>query len=165
MIPTSQQFNDITKKTLSSSGLVVWMTGLSGAGKTTIARKVERSLSANSLSVYILDGDDLRTGLNSDLGYSVADRNENIRRISEVANILRTTGCIVLVSSISPIREQRALAKRELGLLILLRFTFIPRWRNVSDVTPKVCTKKHWQEKSLILLELILLMKLQNRLI
>ncbi len=92
-------------------GLVVWLTGLSGAGKTTIAVEVERRLFDQGRLVYRLDGDLLRQGLNAGLGFSPADRRENIRRAAEVAKLFQQAGLIVLASFISPQREMRAYAR------------------------------------------------------
>ena len=86
---------------------VVWFTGLSGAGKSTIANLVERRLFAMGRHTYVLDGDNVRHGLNQDLGFSEADRVENIRRVSEVATLFADAGLIVLVSFISPYRAER----------------------------------------------------------
>jgi adenylyl-sulfate kinase len=90
---------------------VVWLTGLSGAGKSTIANLVESRLHADGRHAYILDGDNLRSGLNRDLGFSDADRVENIRRTAEVARLLADAGLIVLVSLISPFRREREAAR------------------------------------------------------
>ncbi|GLZ35047.1 adenylyl-sulfate kinase [Lentzea sp. NBRC 105346] len=90
---------------------VVWLTGLSGAGKSTIADLVEKTLHAEGRHTFLLDGDNVRHGLNSDLGFTDADRVENIRRIAEVAALMVQAGLIVLVSFISPFRAERALAR------------------------------------------------------
>ena len=90
---------------------VLWFTGLSGAGKSTIATLVEQKLHAAARHTYVLDGDNIRHGLNRDLGFSDADRAENIRRVAEVARLLADAGLIVLVSFISPFREDRRFAR------------------------------------------------------
>jgi bifunctional enzyme CysN/CysC len=90
---------------------VVWFTGLSGAGKSTIADLVEKALHADGRHTFLLDGDNVRHGLNKDLGFTDADRVENIRRIAEVAALMVDAGLIVLVSFISPFRAERALAR------------------------------------------------------
>jgi bifunctional enzyme CysN/CysC len=90
---------------------VVWFTGLSGAGKSSIANRVEQRLHAAGAHTYLLDGDNLRHGLNHDLGFTEADRIENIRRVAEVARLMVDAGLIVLVSFISPFREQRRIAR------------------------------------------------------
>jgi len=88
------------------SGLV-WFTGLSGSGKSTIAHNLERVLFNNGIKVYALDGDNIRHGLNSDLGFSPEDRKENIRRIAEVARLFVDAGIIVLAAFISPYKRDR----------------------------------------------------------
>ena len=90
---------------------VIWLTGRSGAGKTTIARALEPELERRGLIVARLDGDDLRTGLCSDLGFSVYDRSENVRRAAEAARLMTRSGLIVIVSLISPFRAARAQAR------------------------------------------------------
>jgi len=90
---------------------VVWFTGLSGSGKSTIANIVEKKLAALGHHTYLLDGDNVRHGLNKDLGFTDADRVENIRRIGEVASLMADSGLIVLTAFISPFRSERALAR------------------------------------------------------
>ena len=90
---------------------VLWFTGLSGAGKSTIANLVERKLHAMGRHTYLLDGDNVRHGLNRDLGFRDADRVENIRRVAEVAKLMTDAGLIVLVSFISPFRSERRMAR------------------------------------------------------
>ena len=92
----------------------VWFTGLSGAGKSTIANRVEVLLAERGCHTYLLDGDNLRLGLNRDLGFVDADRVENIRRVAEVARLMVDAGLIVLVSTISPFREDRRMARERL---------------------------------------------------
>jgi len=96
-------------------GAVVWLTGLSGAGKSTIAGALERELFQRSMHTYVLDGDNLRHGLNSNLGFAPEDRAENIRRVSEVAKLMADAGTVVITSFISPYRIDRRLA-REIAL-------------------------------------------------
>jgi bifunctional enzyme CysN/CysC len=93
----------------------VWFTGLSGSGKSTIANLVEKRLHALGLHTYILDGDNVRHGLNKDLGFTPEDRVENIRRVAEVARLMTDAGLIVLVSFISPYRAERQLARSLFG--------------------------------------------------
>ncbi len=90
---------------------VIWLTGLSGSGKSTIARHVESALRARGHAVATIDGDALRAGLCNDLGFTSADRDENVRRAAEVARLMSRSGLIVLVSLISPFRESRAQAR------------------------------------------------------
>jgi bifunctional enzyme CysN/CysC len=94
---------------------VLWFTGLSGAGKSTIANLVEKKLFGMGRHTYLLDGDNIRHGLNRDLGFTDADRVENIRRVGEVARLMTDAGLIVLVSFISPFRSERQLARSLLG--------------------------------------------------
>lgn len=89
----------------------MWFTGLSGSGKSTIANLVEKRLYADGRHTYILDGDNVRHGLNRDLGFTEAERVENIRRVAEVAKLMVDAGLIVLVSFISPFRAERRLAR------------------------------------------------------
>jgi bifunctional enzyme CysN/CysC len=91
---------------------VLWFTGLSGAGKSTIANLVEKKLHARGRHTYLLDGDNVRHGLNRDLGFTDADRVENIRRVAEVAKLMVDAGLIVLVSFISPFRAERRMRAR-----------------------------------------------------
>jgi len=91
--------------------LCIWLTGLSGSGKSTLARLLEHHLYATGQHCYLMDGDDLRHGLNRDLGFSSEDRVENIRRVAEVARLMVDAGLIVIVSVISPFQRQRAMAR------------------------------------------------------
>ena len=100
---------------LKQKGLAVWMSGLSGSGKSTIANAAERVLHQQGRFTIILDGDNLRTGLNANLGFSDDDRLENIRRFAEVAKILVDNGIIVFISAITPRGELRDLARGILG--------------------------------------------------
>src|SRR5256714_3723925 len=106
---------DVDKSQLSAlkgqRPCAVWFTGLSGAGKSTIANLVQRELSILGAHTYLLDGDNVRHGLNKDLGFTEADRVENIRRVGEVARLMVDAGLIVLCSFISPFREERRMAR------------------------------------------------------
>jgi len=93
-------------------GCTVWFTGLSGAGKSTIAMKLEEFLISKGIPAYVLDGDNVRHGLNKDLGFSLADREENIRRIGEVSKLFADAGVVCLVSFISPLRKDRDYARQ-----------------------------------------------------
>jgi adenylyl-sulfate kinase len=99
----------------SPSGCVVWLTGLCGAGKTTIARRLEARLARCRTPATVLDGDELRQGLCRDLGYSPADRRENVRRAAEMARDLADRGHICLVALISPFRDSREQAATIIG--------------------------------------------------
>jgi len=89
------------------SGAVVWFTGLSGSGKSTVATRVEAVLLRSSRPAYVLDGDNIRHGLNGDLGFGAADRDENVRRVAEVARLMADAGLVVLVPLVSPYRDAR----------------------------------------------------------
>jgi bifunctional enzyme CysN/CysC len=109
------QATDVNKqaraKRLRQKPTVLWFTGLSGAGKSTIANIVEKKLAARGHATYLLDGDNVRHGLNRDLGFTDADRVENIRRVAEVSKLMIDAGLIVLVSFISPFRAERLMAR------------------------------------------------------
>lgn len=94
---------------------VIWFTGLSGSGKSTIANILEKILFEKNINTYVLDGDNIRSGLCSDLNFSFIHRNENIRRISEVAKLMLDANIMVLVSVISPYKKQRLMASNILG--------------------------------------------------
>lgn len=101
--------------TVKQRGVTIWLTGLSGAGKTTISTALEKQLRSRSSKIEVLDGDIVRENLTKGLGFSKADRDENIRRIGFVANLLTRNGVIVLVSAISPYREIRQEVKHKVG--------------------------------------------------
>lgn len=90
---------------------VLWLTGISGSGKSTIANALEKELHTRGIRTYVLDGDNIRRGLNEDLGFSEADRVENIRRIGEVAKLMVDAGIVVITALISPFQAQRQMAK------------------------------------------------------
>ena len=91
--------------------ICLWLTGLSGSGKSTLANEIEKKLNNRKKHTYILDGDNLRYGLNSDLGFSLEDRKENVRRTAEVAKLMVDAGLIVIVGLISPLKNERDWAK------------------------------------------------------
>jgi adenylyl-sulfate kinase len=93
----------------------IWLTGLSAAGKSTLAFALERALIEKGRACYVLDGDNVRHGLSRDLGFSDKDRTENIRRIAEVAKLMNDAGLIVITAFISPLRSDREMAKNILG--------------------------------------------------
>lgn len=103
------------ERLLGQRPLTVWLTGLSGAGKSTLAIALERVLVDAGRAVYVLDGDNVRHGLNSDLGFSPKDRQENIRRVSEVARLMNDAGLIVITAFISPYRDDRRMARKIIG--------------------------------------------------
>ncbi len=96
-------------------GKVIWFTGLSGSGKSTLANALEKELHARGKRTYILDGDNIRQGLNKDLGFTEADRVENIRRVAEVARLMMDAGLIVMTAFISPFRREREMARELIG--------------------------------------------------
>ncbi len=108
----SSTINKIDRQKLNQhkSG-ILWFTGLSGSGKSTIANALEKRLYEQGIRSYLLDGDNVRHGLNKDLGFSAEDRKENIRRISEVAKLFVDAGTIVVTAFISPFREDRQIAR------------------------------------------------------
>lgn len=100
---------------LGQRGMMLWFTGLSGSGKSTVAIALERALQERGLLCRILDGDNIRSGINSNLGFTAEDRRENIRRIAEVGKLFVDTGIITLAAFISPTRELRQMAADIIG--------------------------------------------------
>ncbi len=98
---------EVDRTSRPSQGATVWLTGLSGSGKSTVAAACERLLVEAGRPAYVLDGDNLRLGLNGDLGFSAADRAENVRRVGHVARLLADAGVVALVPLISPYRSDR----------------------------------------------------------
>lgn len=94
---------------------VLWFTGLSGSGKSTLANALEQQLHRRGIRTYVLDGDNVRQGLNKDLGFSESDRVENIRRIAEVSKLMMDAGIIVLTAFISPFKKDREIARQLIG--------------------------------------------------
>lgn len=111
--------HSITKKDrnklLNNKSFVIWFTGLSGSGKSTLANNLEKRLYESGILTYILDGDNIRYGLNKDLGFDEAGRIENIRRIGEVARLMVDAGIVVLTAFISPYREDRNTVRKLLS--------------------------------------------------
>lgn len=103
------------ERQLGHRGAVVWFTGLSGSGKSTLAIALERALSARGILCRILDGDNVRCGINAGLGFSEADRRENIRRVAEVCRLFVDTGVVVLACFVSPTRKLRQMAAEIVG--------------------------------------------------
>ncbi|WP_026562817.1 adenylyl-sulfate kinase [Bacillus sp. J37] len=94
-------------------GKIIWLTGLSGSGKSTIANWVEKELINQGIHTYLLDGDNLRLGINSNLGFTQEDREENIRRISEIAKLFVDAGIVILIATISPFKKDRDKARQK----------------------------------------------------
>ncbi|MFV0496521.1 sulfate adenylyltransferase subunit CysN [Mycobacterium sp.] len=109
---TSRHQSLVTAADRMTQGRTVWFTGLSGAGKSSVAMRVEQKLLEAGIPAYVLDGDNLRHGLNADLGFSMVDRTENLRRLAHVATLLADSGQIVLVPAISPLAEHREMARK-----------------------------------------------------
>ena len=103
------------EKVSGHPGKIIWFTGLSASGKSTIANALDVELNKRGLRTYILDGDNVRMGLNKDLGFSPESRKENIRRISEVAKLFADSGTIVMTAFISPYQEDRESAREVIG--------------------------------------------------
>ena len=101
---------NLRRKLTKQKPILIWLSGLSGSGKSTIANELEKKLYENKYLSYLLDGDNIRVGLNKDLGFSDNDRKENIRRISEVSRLMIDAGLIVITAFISPFEEERKLA-------------------------------------------------------
>ena len=116
----TEQYNfKIDKKSRNNlnkhNSFVIWFTGLSGSGKSTICNSLEELLNTKKINTFTLDGDSVRNGLNKDLGFSDEDRSENIRRVAEVSKILMNAGNVVLTSFITPFNKDRELAKKIIG--------------------------------------------------
>ena len=103
------------EKLLGQKGMVIWLTGLSGSGKSTLARGFEKKLHGEGIITKLLDGDNLRTGLNAGLGFSEEDRKENIRRVAETAKLFKDTGILTVCSFVSPTKELRSMARDVVG--------------------------------------------------
>lgn len=103
------------QKMKSHSSFVVWFTGLSGSGKSTLANIVEKKLFDSGIHTFSLDGDNIRKGLNNNLGFSKEDRRENLRRISEVAKLFVDSGTVIIASFISPLKTDREIIKEIIG--------------------------------------------------
>jgi len=120
---TRQRRNQLNKH----KSVVIWFTGLSGSGKSTLAHSVEEKLHSLDYRTFVLDGDNVRHGLSSDLTFSIDDRKENIRRIGETAKLMVTAGIIVITAFISPFREDRRAVRK-----LLSRNDFIEVYCNAS---------------------------------
>ena len=105
---------------LKQEGMVLWLCGLSGSGKSTMAIALEQKLHSEGFYTQVLDGDNIRTGLNNNLDFSDEGRRENIRRVAEVAKLMAHAGAVVICSFITPLREFRELARRIVGKADLL---------------------------------------------
>jgi adenylyl-sulfate kinase len=115
----AQEHGEVTRqhreRLLGQNAATIWLTGLSGAGKSTLAYALEQELTALGNVAYVIDGDNVRHGLNRDLGFAPADRTENIRRVAEVAVLMQDVGVIVICAFISPYADDRTGARRIIG--------------------------------------------------
>ena len=141
------QPNKVTQKdrqtVFGHPGLVVWFTGLSGSGKSTIAVELEKMLNERGMAVYLLDGDNIRHGINADLGFSDEDREENLRRIGEIAALFRDAGMITLVSFISPFRKMREFARERAGADHFIEVYVSTDYETCAKRDPKGLYKKN----------------------
>ena len=112
---TQMQTREEKERLLGQRGITLWFTGLSGSGKSTVAIALEKKLSSEGILCRIIDGDNVRCGLNAGLGFSPQDRKENIRRIAEVCKLFTQTGIVTLATFISPTREIRGMARDIIG--------------------------------------------------
>lgn len=126
-------------------GVVLWFTGLSGSGKSTVAGALEEALHERGVSTYLLDGDNVRHGLCSDLGFSDEDRKENIRRVGEVARLMVDAGLVVLTAFISPHRANGRWCASASGKDALSKCSSIPRWPSARRGIRKDCIRKRGQ--------------------
>lgn len=112
---SKMQTREEKERLLGQRGITLWFTGLSGSGKSTVAIALEKKLSSEGILCRIIDGDNVRCGLNAGLGFSPQDRKENIRRIAEVCKLFTQTGIVTLATFISPTREIRGMARDIIG--------------------------------------------------
>ena len=117
-----------------------WVTGLSGAGKTTLAQALSAALRGRQQPVCIIDGDELRAGLCQDLGFDAASRAENVRRAAHLARLLNDSGVHAVLALISPAADARALAYTTIGTAGVWKSMSAPPWPCASSATPRACT-------------------------
>lgn len=138
----SQVGREERARLLKQRGAVLWFTGLSGSGKSTLAHALERRLFEDGRLAFVLDGDNIRGGLNRDLGFSPADREENIRRISEVAALFADAGVLTLVAFISPYRKDRRQARQTAGTARFVEIFLDPPLAVCEERDPKGLYRK-----------------------
>ena len=107
---------ELREKNNGHKSFLIWFTGLSGSGKSTLANLLELELHKNGISTYVLDGDNIRSGINKDLSFTPNDRKENIRRISEIAKLFVDAGIVTLATFVSPYEEDRQLVRTKIGV-------------------------------------------------
>jgi adenylylsulfate kinase len=132
---------------LNQRSKVIWFTGLSGSGKTTLASALEKNLFDSGFLTQILDGDNIRTGINNNLGFSPEDRMENIRRIAEIAKLLINSGVICLCAFVSPTRDVRNVVRTIVGEEDFLEIYVSTPLKCAKPATLKDCIKKRGQVK------------------
>lgn len=142
---------EVREKSLNQKARTIWFTGLSGSGKSTLANEVEKRLVAMGKHTMLLDGDNVRMGLNNNLGFSDEDRVENIRRIAETAKLMNDAGLIVLTAFISPLEKTEEMLTK-LSVKIISRCLSVHLLKNVRKGTLKVFIKRQ---------EMVLLRNLQ----
>ena len=130
------------EKIKNQKGCVLWFTGLSGSGKSTIANALEEKLNKIGYHTYILDGDNIRYGINKDLGFSKEEREENIRRVSEIAKLFTDAGIITLTAFISPFKKDREKAKEIIGKDNFIEIFVDTSFEECSKRDPKGLYKK-----------------------
>lgn len=107
--------SELRENLLKQKSKLLWFTGLSGSGKSTVANSLDKRLNETGIATYLLDGDNVRCGINSDLGFSIEDRTENIRRIGEIGKLFVDAGIVTLACFISPLRVDRAKVRKAIG--------------------------------------------------
>lgn len=142
-----------------SSPCALWFTGLSGSGKSTTATALQAVLLEKNCKSYLLDGDILRTGLCKDLGFSMADRNENIRRVGEVARLLVDAGIVVIAATISPLQKMRSDIRALFPPSEFIEIFIDTSLAVCEELDPRVYTARRAKERSCTSPELILPMK------
>ena len=162
------QTMDITKENRSKQknqkAKVVWFTGLSGSGKSSIANILEKKMNAQGRHTITLDGDNIRHGLNKDLGFTQTDRVENIRRVGETAKLMVDAGLICITSFISPFASERKMARDLLEDGEFVEVFIDTPWKNVKSATSRDCMQKPEQETYLTSQESLVLMKIPKNL-
>lgn len=147
---------------LKQKGTMIWFTGLSGSGKSTLAIALERELYNQGVLCRILDGDNIRSGINNNLGFSENDRTENIRRIAEVSKLFVDCGIVTLAAFISPTRAIRHMASEIIGKKISWKFLSVLPLKNAKREMSRVYMPKPAVAKSKILPEYLHLLRLRS---
>jgi len=147
LLPSPSSVSNTDRHLLNGhSGGLLWFTGLSGSGKSTLAHAVEEKLHSLCVRSYVLDGDNIRTGLNKDLGLSPEDRKENIRRIAEMAKLMADAGLLVFAAFIAPYKQSREYVRKLMAGLIMKYMSNVVL-KYAQNVIQKAFTKKPAQAK------------------